>query len=164
MDGPSDERIVWSKLVQPSYRTIDLRPLLDDESQELPESPFDVIHLVTAQDLVEVQLTVLEHPEQPAAQQQAAAAVTGVVHLPSGQMYIDPPAAPLPDRLRLSRTGAFAYAAFQEHGTQTEAALQKAMEEHEGHDPYALVAALSPFAGQERWTVHLWPADDESTW
>jgi hypothetical protein len=103
--GPAGGHLVWSKLVSPSYRTIDLRCLLDDASQVLPEPPFDVIHLVTAQDLVDVRLTVTEQAGPSDPPSTASAEVTGVVHLPAGLLYVDPPAAPLPDRLKLSRAG-----------------------------------------------------------
>jgi hypothetical protein len=156
--GPIGGRVVWSKLVQPSYRTIDLRPLLDDASQVLPVSPFDVIHLVTAQDLVQVQLTVTEHFGPPDHHPAAQAHVTGTVDLPSGRLYVDPPAAPLPDRLELSKAGPFAYAAYQENGPQTEAAIQAAVREHLDDDPPAGLADLDTYIGQERWTVHLWPS------
>jgi hypothetical protein len=150
--------VVWSKLVHPSYRTIDLRTLLRDASQALPPPPFDVVHIVTAQDCVAVQLTIIEHPEPPPELAARTPTLSGAVRLPAGWLYIDPPAAPLPGHVDLSGPGEYAYAAYQDNGAETEAACRQTIGEHPFDDPYVLTAALDRYTGQERWTVHFWPA------
>jgi hypothetical protein len=96
MDGDTGGgRVVCSRLVHPSYRTIDLRPLLQDASQELPPPPFDVVHVVTAQDYVAVHLMIIEHSGAPPELSARTPALSGTVHLPTGWLLIDPPAAAL---------------------------------------------------------------------